>query len=113
MLLQVREQRDKIAGLLDDRAGGRAHRHAELVADHIRERRLAQTRGTVDEDVIERFLAPARGGNRHLEVVADAVLADVLVEGARTKPRFVLRLVFAGAPGGDQAIAFRRCSGRP
>ena len=100
---EVRDDADEIAGLLDRGARGRAHLHAELVRDHVGERRLAEARRSVQQHVVERFAAMCRGGDRHLEVLADPVLADVLVEPARTKPRFVLR-VFVDARGGDDAI---------
>ena len=87
------EHRGQIARLLDHRPGCRAHRHAQLVADDVGERGLAEARRSVEQDVIERFLAPARGGDRHLQVVAHAILADVFVERSRTQSRFVLRVV--------------------
>ena len=44
----------EIAGLLDRRSRRRAHRHAELVADHVRQRRLAEAGRSVQQHVIER-----------------------------------------------------------
>src|SRR4029079_18331932 len=72
------------------RTRGRPDRDAQLVRDHRRQRGLAQSRRAVEQDVIERFAALPGGGNRHLQVLAHPVLPDVLVERARTKPRFVL-----------------------
>jgi hypothetical protein len=46
----------------------------------------------VQEHVIERFAALPGGGNRDLEILANAVLANVLVEPARPQPLFVLRV---------------------
>ena len=106
VLLEIREHRGQIARLLDDRPGCRAHRHAQLVANDVGERRLAEARRSVEQDVIERFLAPARGGNRHMQVVAHAILADVLVQRSRAESRLVLRVV-VDAPGGDQTIVHR------
>ena len=75
--------------------------------DHVGQRRLAEAGRAVQQHVIERLAALLRGGDRHLQVLADAVLADVLVERARAQPRFVLR-VLVDARGGDEAVV-RHC----
>ena len=93
---------DKVARLLDRRSRGRAHLHAELVGDHIGERRLAEAGRAVQQDVVERLAALLRGGNRDLQILAHAVLADVLVEPPRAEARFVLRVLVdarGGRPG--------------
>ena len=92
-LLQVGEHRRKVAWLLDDGAGGGAHRHAELVPDDVGERRLAEPGRAVQQHVIERLAALTGRGDRDLQVLADAILADVVVQRARTKARFVLRIL--------------------
>ena len=53
--------------------------------------------------MIERLAALLRRGDRHLQVLADAVLPDVLVERARAQPRLVLDVV-VDARRGDEAI---------
>jgi hypothetical protein len=53
--------------------------------------------------VIERFTAAACGGNRHLQVVAQMILSDVLVEGTRTQSRLVLR-VLVRTTGSNQSL---------
>ena len=88
--LQVREHRRKVARFLDHRPGGRPNRHAQLVGDHRRQRRLAEPGGTVEQHVVERFAALFRGFDRHVQVLADPILADVFVERARTEARLVL-----------------------
>ena len=52
-----------------------------------RQRRLAEPRRAVEQDVLERFVAAARRVDRDLEVVDDRRLADVLVERARPQRR--------------------------
>ena len=47
----------------------------------------------MQQHVIERLAALLGGGDRDVQVLADAILADVLVELARPQPRFVLRVV--------------------
>ena len=91
--LQVREDAGEIARLFDHRAGRRAHRDAELVGDHVGERRLAESRRPVEQRVIECFAALLRGADRHLQDLADAVLADVVVERPRPQASFVLGVV--------------------
>ena len=104
---KVRDDADQIAGLLDGRPRRRAHRHAQLVRDYVREGRLAKARRAVQQHVIERLLPLPRGGNRHLQVLAHTILADVLVEHTRAQPRFVLR-VLGGASGRDETIVAHR-----
>ena len=53
--------------------------------------------------MIERVAALLGGGDRDVQVLADAILPDVLVELARAQPRFVLR-VFVDARGRDEAV---------
>ena len=103
VLLEVGQHAGEIARLLDHRSGGGAHRHAHLVADDVGERGLAESGRTVEQHVIERFAAAACGGNRHLQVVAHAILPDVLVERARTQSRLVLR-VLVHTTGSNQAL---------
>ena len=58
----------EVARTFDHRSGGRPHRDAELVADHVRERRLAEARRSVEQHMVERFAAPLGGRNRHLQI---------------------------------------------
>ena len=53
--------------------------------------------------MIEWLAALTRRRDRHLQVLADPVLADVIVQGTRPKARFVLR-VFLNAIRRDQSI---------
>ena len=106
---EVGQDRREIAGLLEHRARRRAHRHAQLVGDDVGERRLAEPGRAVQQHVIERLAALPGGGNRDLQVLADAILADVVVERARAQARFVLR-VLVDARGGDEAVVGHRQS---
>ena len=73
--------------------GRRAHRHAQLVADDVRERGLAEPGRTVEQHVVERLAALPRGRDRHLQVLAHALLADVVAQRPRPQPRLVLGVV--------------------
>src|SRR5690606_21087448 len=64
LLEGVREDRGQVAGLLDRWSRGHAYPHAHLVGDDVRQGGLAQTRRSVEEQVVE-GLAPLA---RRLEV---------------------------------------------
>jgi hypothetical protein len=101
--LEVAQDGREIARPLDHRARGRPHRHAQLVGDHVRERGLAQTRRAVQQHVIERLPPLPRCGDRDVQVLAETVLPDVLVE--RPRPQSALELDFVGHPArGDEAV---------
>jgi hypothetical protein len=104
--LEVGEDRREIAGLLEHRTGRRSHGDAELVRDHVRERRLAEAGRAVQQHVIERLAALPRGSDRHVEVLANVVLPDVLVERAGPEPCLVLTLL-VGAAGAHESIRVR------
>jgi hypothetical protein len=58
----------------------------------------------VQQHVIEWLGAPLRRLDRHLQVLADAILPDVLVEQARTQPGFVLSVVFDARRGNETIV---------
>jgi hypothetical protein len=102
---QIRHDAKQIARLFNRRARRRPHLHAELVANHIRQRRLAETRRTVQQHVIQRVAALLRSSDRDEQVFTNAILADVVVENARAQPGFVLRLFFYRRGGDDSGIS--------
>ena len=102
--LEVRQDGGKIARLLEHRTRGGTNGRLQLVPDHIGKRRLPEPRRTVEQDVIERFTALQCCGNRHVQVLAHAVLADVLVERARAQTRFVLRVLIAFGSRGQSLV---------
>ena len=83
VLLEVGQHAGEITGPFDRRAGRGGHRHTHLVGDHVREGGLAKSRRSVQEHVIERFVALTGGRDGDLQVVAHAILPDVFVEGTR------------------------------
>ena len=105
--LQVRQNAGEIAGLLDHRTRRRPDRHAQLVGDHVGQRRLAETGRAVEQHVIERLAALPRRGDRHVQVLAHAILADVVVEPPRPQPGLVLRVV-VDARRSDESIVRSR-----
>ena len=79
---EIRQNRREVALELDQRTGRRAEPRAHFVGDHRSESGLAETRRTVQQDVIERFAALSCGLDRNIEVVFDVVLADVFRQHA-------------------------------
>ena len=77
--------------------------HAELVGDDVGERRLAEPGRAVEQHVIERLAALLGRGDRHLQVLAHAILPDVVVERARPQPGLVLASSSARAAR-DEAV---------
>ena len=65
--------------------GDAADAHAELLADDVREARLAEPRRPDEQDVVERLLAGLRRLERDVELLLDPLLADELVERARAE----------------------------
>ena len=90
-------------GALEDGPRRRADRGAELVGNHIGECCLAEAGRTIQKHVVERLATAGRSGNRDLQVGADPVLPDVVIQPARAQPRLVLDIV-VGARGGDEAV---------
>ena len=98
-IIERREDRGEVAGAFDGRAGCVPDIHAELTGDDRGERRLAEARRAVKEDVVGR-LSPALGSpEEHGEVRLDLCLADVFaqrLEPQRTLDDGVIRLFGIG-----------------
>ena len=99
-ILEIGEERRKVAGLRDHRPRGRAEPDAELSRDDLRERRLAEAGRPHEQHVVERGLALLGGLDEHLEVGARGRLADELGKAGGAQ-RDVERIVAAGFGGGD------------
>src|ERR1700730_5712800 len=81
--LEVGEQGGEVAGALQHRPRCLAQVDTELVRDDMGEGRLAESRRTEQQNVIERLFAFLRGLDEDRELAADFFLAYVLVERAR------------------------------
>src|SRR5439155_9657564 len=68
---------------LERGAGDGADADAELLADDVREARLAEPRGPDEQDVVERLAALLGRRQRDAELLLHALLADEVVEAAR------------------------------
>ena len=90
VLAEARQDGGEIAGRSSTGPGCRAHSDAELLPDDVGQRRLAKAGRAVEQDVIERFAPLPCRRDRDLKIRANALLADVVVQRAGPKPRFVL-----------------------
>ncbi len=103
--LEAGEDRGHVALPLERRPGDVADPDAELLADDLRERRLAEPGRPDEQDVVER-LAPRLGGcESDRELFLDGFLADELVQPARPKRALELLLLRAENVRGDGAHA--------
>ena len=102
MLLQIRQESGEVAAPFDGGAGRLAEVDAELVGDDAGERRLAEARRPVEQDVVERLAARERRLDEDGEVRLDLLLADVLAELARAQA--VLPVVAVLLVHGDDAV---------
>ncbi len=82
---QVRENRGEVAGTFDGGARSRSDGHLHFVGDDVRERRLAQARRTVQQDVVNRFAARTCGLEQDAQVLFYLVLPNVLGESFGTQ----------------------------
>ena len=96
---EVRQQRREVAGLFDRRAARDAQVHAELVRDDARERRLAEARRTVEQHVVERLIAPARGLDVDGQIALGLLLAGIV--GQQLRAQADLALVLRRQARGD------------
>jgi hypothetical protein len=84
-LLEGGQDRGQVAGALDGRSRGVLDAHPQLARDDRGQRRLAEARRAVQEDVVGGLSPAPGGGQEHRQVGLDLALADVFVERARTE----------------------------
>src|ERR1700682_6279126 len=108
-VLQIGENRGQRPLLLERRAGGGADVDPHLVGHDVGERRLAQSRRSRDQDVLDRLVAAARRADQDLEVRLDPFLADELGQAFGSQAPFEF-LVFVAFLGGDDPLAHPRSS---
>ena len=114
VLVQVGKQGGQVPRLLDGWAGGDAHVHPHLIGDDAAEGGLAQSRGAVEQHMVQGLMAHLGRLNEHLQVALGLLLADVLPQGPG--PQGVLPLVLPGEGGGHQGLLqplrFKFCVGK-
>ena len=87
--LEVGQDGREVARPLDDRPRRRLDTDAHFSGDEVGQARLAQSRRSIEEDVVEMFISFLGGLHEDSEVGFDRLLADELVEGPR--PQAVLK----------------------
>ena len=94
---KVGQQAGQIARALDGRAAGHADVLPHLAGDDARERRLAQTRRAVEQNVVER-IPPLPGGlNVDVQAVLHRLLPDVFAQGFGAEAALLIVLFLAEA----------------
>ena len=112
-LAEAGEDGGEVAGALDGGTGGGADLGAHLGRHDVRERRLAEPRRPVEEDMVDRLVTVPGGIDEDREVLLHAVLAGELVEPARAH-RGLERSLVLGHVGGRHALdRHRALVGRP
>ena len=100
VLTQVGQKRREVARLFDGGAGGDANVDAHLGGDDARERRFAEARRAVEQNVVERLIAPLCRLDEDGEVALGLLLPDVFAERFRAQ-RALLRVLAQEGLGHD------------
>ena len=79
--------------------GGLHERHVELGGEDLGQRGLAQSRGPRQEHVVQRVAAAGGGRDRDRQLVAQAVLADEVLEPSRSQRSVELDLLAGDLAG--------------
>ncbi|MEY9591396.1 hypothetical protein ABIA06_003687 [Bradyrhizobium yuanmingense] len=98
---EVGQEGGKIAGLGDHGPRGGAETDAELLRHDLRQRGLAEPRGTYEQHVVQRLAALARRFDEDREILARLRLADEV--GQRLRPQRGVADIIAAALGRDHA----------
>ena len=102
VLVEIGEQSRQIPRLLNGGAGGNAHVDSHLVGDDAGQGGLAQTRGAVEQNVVQGLVPHLSRLDEYLQIALGLLLADVLPEGLG--PQGVLSLILPGEGGGHQRL---------
>ena len=112
-VFEVGEQRRKIAGLGDDRAGGGPEVDAQFARHDLRQRGLAKARGPCKQHMIQRLRPWPCRLDEHPQILLGFGLADKFIEALRAQMRVdrILGLAFAvnEARVHDSASSFSAC----
>ena len=83
--LQIREDGGEVAGALDRRSGRRSNLSTELVGHHGGERRLAQTRRSREDHVVQALPTVLSRFDEDSQALLDMFLAAIIIEGLRSQ----------------------------
>ena len=104
------QDRGDVALALERRPGRGAQADTELLPHDVGEARLAETRRTDQEDVVERLAARTGGFERDRELLLDPLLADELVELSR--PQRAVELVLVRLDRGSEKLGVCHAASR-
>ena len=100
-LFEIGQQRREIAGLGNHGARGGAKADAEFARDDLRQRGLAEARGTYEQHVIQRLVTLARRLDEDREIFPRLRLTDEL--GQRLRAQRGIADIVGTALGGNDA----------
>ncbi len=95
VVFQAGEQSGQVARLVDHRPRGDLDIHAQFIGDDVREGGLAQSRGAVQQHMVEGFLALLGRFHKHLQVFHHLELAGKLFEFRRPQYLFYFQFCLA------------------
>src|SRR6202522_2457746 len=97
------ENRREVAFFLEQRSRADFYGRAHFVGQNLRERGFAKARRAVEQNVVERFATGARRLDGDLQILFDAILADVIGQLRRADAGFDARVVIE-RPARNDAI---------
>ena len=106
--LERSEDRRQVALPLERRSGNRADPDAELLADDVREARLAEAGRPDEQHVVERLRAGDRRREHDLELLLEPLLSDEVAEMSRPERAVELVLVLAQRRGEELRLGRSR-----
>ena len=101
VLLQVGQQARQVARLVQHGARGDLDSHSQLVRDDCGKRRLAQSRGAVQQHVVQRLSSHLRRLDEHLQIVHHLLLSVEILERQRPQRLFQFLLAFGNPFASD------------
>ena len=91
-LLQIGEQRHKVALLLNRRSARHPNIHAHFMRNNIRQRRLTKPGRPIKQHMIQRLLPQLRRININLQALLRLALSDILIQRIRPQTPLPLRI---------------------
>ena len=95
------ENGGEVAFALEKRTSAGFDRDVQFVGDDLRESGFAESRRTVQQNVIERFAAIARGFERNGNIFFDALLADIFGKRFWADAGVEARVFIVGSAGNE------------
>src|ERR1700678_3144480 len=87
------EHRGEVTLFLQQRAGTDFYCRAHFSGENLRKRRFAKAGRAIQQNVVERFPASARGFDGDLQILFDAILTNIIRQFRRPDARFDARVI--------------------